>query len=78
MNKITSLTAIKEFRPSVLSIAAHQKLQSVLSLFTTNKAQTHLEYNYAFAPVAYSSILKKMGKIGALADEMDHHPEWTL
>ncbi len=39
---------------------------------------THLIYHFKFSPNSYLGTLEKMNRIGLIADEMDHHPEWTL
>jgi pterin-4a-carbinolamine dehydratase len=51
-------------------------MQKILKNFTLNN--THLIYHYKFAANNYLQTLERMHRIGLIADEMDHHPEWTL
>lgn len=76
MKNLKSLQCIKNYRPKPLTDASHQALGKNLKNFKLK--DTHLVYKYSFPTDNYLKILSKMNRIGLLADEMDHHPEWTL
>lgn len=76
MKNIKSLACIKNFRPKPLTPETHAAMGKNLKQFTLQ--DTHLIYKHPFPPENYLHILSKMNRIGLIADNMDHHPEWTL
>lgn len=76
MKHIANLAAIKAYRPKPLTQESHQALSKVLNKFVLKN--THLIYQHEFPANSYLNTLEKMNRIGLIADEMDHHPEWTL
>lgn len=76
MKTIKSLACIKNFRPKPLTEDSHQALQKALKHFQLK--DSHLIYHHHFPAPFYIQTLEKMNRIGLIADEMDHHPEWTL
>lgn len=78
MNKIASLKQICAYRPKPLSPETHSILSKQLKEFKLNPDYTYLKATYQFTNEQYSKIVDKMTIIGQIADNMDHHPEWTL
>ena len=78
MNKLSSLAQIRNYAPKPLSPQTHQALLKGLSKFKASQDYSHMAYTHAFEADSLPFILEKMSKIGCIADEMGHHPEWTL
>lgn len=78
MNKLTSLKQISGYRPKALSANAHQTLIKQLNQFKLSSDYTYLKATYQFPSSQYNAVVDKMTIIGQIADNMDHHPEWTL
>lgn len=78
MNRLLSLQQLKQHKPTVLSAATHTALARSLRLFSAAPDHSHLSYSHRFPAAGLPSLLEKMSRIGWAADEMDHHPEWTL
>lgn len=76
MKHLKTLECIKTFRPKPLTSETHTAMSKNLKLFSLKNA--HLIYKHHFPASEYLNILNKMNRIGSLADNMDHHPEWTL
>lgn len=69
---------IKGYIAKPLSEEVHLSLSKKLRFFKPNSSYTQLEYWYKFDPQKSSSLYEKMNRIGWIADEIDHHPEWTI
>jgi pterin-4a-carbinolamine dehydratase len=78
MNKLTSLKQISSYRPKALSADAHKLLVKQLQQFKLSPDNTYLKVTFNFPSNQYNSVIDKMTIIGQIADNMDHHPEWTL
>jgi 4a-hydroxytetrahydrobiopterin dehydratase len=78
MNKLSSLSQVKLYRAKALLPTSHEILAKHLKLFTPDHEYNRLSFTYWFKKDDYTNILEKMNRIGWLADEMDHHPEWKL
>jgi 4a-hydroxytetrahydrobiopterin dehydratase len=78
MNKLASLKQISSYRPKALSPEAHTKLTKNLSQFKLSPDFTYLKATFTFPNSDYNKIVDRMTVIGQIADNMDHHPEWTL
>lgn len=78
MNKISSLKQICQYRPKPLSPDTHSLLSKKLQQFKLSSDYTYLKATYQFNSDQYSKVVDKMNVIGQIADNMDHHPEWTL
>lgn len=78
MNRISSLKQICAYRPKPLSTDTHSFLSKKLQQFKLNSDYSYLKATYQFKSDQYSSVVDKMAIIGQIADNMDHHPEWTL
>lgn len=69
---------IKAYVAKPLTEDIHLSLSKNLRFFKPNSSYTQLEYKYIFDPKKSSSLYEKMNRIGWIADEIDHHPEWTI
>lgn len=78
MNKLKSLKQIKAYKAKELTMATHVVLSGTLKHFLLNPTITALTYTYSFSNHSLTFLHEKMTRIGTIADEMDHHPEWTL
>jgi pterin-4a-carbinolamine dehydratase len=78
MNRIASLAQVKLYKSRPLSVQTHTALGSTLRHFVPNTALTHLSYTHRFPVQSLPFLHEKMTRIGTVADEIDHHPEWTL
>lgn len=78
MNKLTSLKQISAYRPKPLSPNAHTTLSSHLHQFKLTPNHTYLKATFTFPSSHYTQVVDTMTTIGQIADNMDHHPEWTL
>jgi pterin-4a-carbinolamine dehydratase len=78
MNRIASFVQIKLYKAKPLSPQTHSSLAATLRYFMPNSALTHISYTFAFPCPELPFVHEKMARIGTVADEIDHHPEWTL
>lgn len=78
MNKLSSLLQVKLYKARPLLDTSHKALSSTLKFFTADTDYNRLSFCYWFTPNQYADVLEKMNRIGWLADEIDHHPEWKL
>jgi pterin-4a-carbinolamine dehydratase len=78
MNKLATLAQIKTYKPKELSSATHAALRGTLKHFLPDPTITALTYTYSFPAHSLPFLHEKMTRIGTIADEIDHHPEWTL
>lgn len=74
MNKLSSLLQIKQCKAKPLAAATHEALAKSLSFFALNTSHTQLAYTCAFQNESLPFVHEKMGRIGCIADEIDHHP----
>ena len=78
MNRITSLIQIKNYKARPLLEASHKELAKTIKFFSPDQMYNRLSWTYWFKKEDYSMVLEKMNRIGWAADEIQHHPEWTL
>ncbi len=78
MHKLSSLLQIKLYKSRSLDLGSHKTLSRTLKFFVPDPDYNKLSFDYWFKPEQYSEVLLKMNKIGWVADEIDHHPEWKL
>jgi pterin-4a-carbinolamine dehydratase len=76
--KQLTLNYIKTYVAKPLGEDIHLSLSKKLRYFKPNPSFTQLEYRYFFDPKKSSALYEKMNRIGWIADEIDHHPEWTI
>jgi len=74
MNKLFSLLQIKKYKATLLSQSAHSTLSSRLKLFKPDASFNRLSYTHHYDIANYSFVIEQMGRIGWIADEIDHHP----
>ena len=78
MNKLTSLMQIKQYKPKPLLDSSHKALGGTLKYFQADSKFNSLSFCFWFKKDQHWEVLEKMNRIGWLADEIDHHPEWKL
>lgn len=78
MNRISSLLQVKAYHPKPLLLSSHTALTKALKFFTPDAEYTRLSFTYWFNSSQHTDVLEKMNRIGWIADEIEHHPEWKL
>ena len=76
LRSIAKFIDVKKFKARPLETVEQHELAKKIHQFT--KETNKLSYTFKFPRDQYPIVLERMNQIGRIADEMDHHPEWTL
>ena len=76
LRNITKYIDVKNFKARPLEKAEETLLTNKLTQFS--KSDHKLSHTFQFPKDQYPIVLERMNQIGRIADQMDHHPEWTL